>query len=163
MGKGEPEPQRIDVNDVVRVITDILRAEAASRGVMLSADLDERPLPALADPVHLQQVVLNLALNGMDAMLGRPAGHRQMTVAAVLADPAIIKVAISDTGTGIPPDRLKDIFEPYFTTKRQGMGLGLSIARTIIEQSGGRIWAENRPDGGATFSFTLPVAEKSAT
>jgi signal transduction histidine kinase len=162
MRKTEPEPQRIDVNDVVRVITDILGAEAASRGVMLSADLAARPLPALADPVHLQQVVLNLALNGMDAMLGRPAGDRHMTVTAVLADPKTIKVAISDTGTGIPPDRLKDIFEPYFTTKRQGMGLGLSIARTIIEQSGGRIWAENRRDGGATFSFTLPVAGGSA-
>ena len=162
MRKTEPEPQLIDVNDVVRVITDILRAEAASRGVMLSADLDPRPLRARADPVHLQQVVLNLALNGMDAMLSRPAGRRQMNVTTALADAATIKVAVSDSGTGIPPDRLKGIFEPYFTTKRQGMGLGLSIARTIIEQSGGRIWAENRPDGGATFSFTLPVALEGA-
>jgi signal transduction histidine kinase len=85
-----------------------------------------------------------------------------MTVTTGLADPATIEVAIADTGTGIPPDRLKAVFEPYFTTKRQGMGLGLSIARTIIEQSGGRIWAENRPDRGATFSFTLPVAAESA-
>jgi signal transduction histidine kinase len=162
MRKTEPEPQLIDVNDVVRVITDILRAEAASRGVMLSADLDPRPLRARADPVHLQQVVLNLALNGMDAMLSRPAGRRQMNVTTALADAETIKVAVSDSGTGIPPDRLKGIFEPYFTTKRQGMGLGLSIARTIIEQSGGRIWAENRPDGGATFSFTLPVALEGA-
>jgi signal transduction histidine kinase len=85
-----------------------------------------------------------------------------MTVKTSLADAATIKVTISDTGTGVPPDRLKDIFEPYFTTKRQGMGLGLSIARTIIEQSGGRIWAENRPEGGATFNFTLPVAREDA-
>ena len=70
---------------------------------------------------------------------------------------------VSDSGTGIPADKLKDIFAPYFTTKRQGMGLGLSIARTIIEQSGGRIWAENRLDGGATFSFTLPVVRESAS
>ena len=163
MRKSEPEPQLIDVNDVVRVITDILGAEAASRGVMLSADLDPRPLPARADPVHLQQVVLNLALNGMDAMLSRPAGRRQMNVTTALTDAATIKVTVSDSGTGIPSDKLKDIFEPYFTTKRQGMGLGLSIARTIIEQSGGRVWAENRPDGGATFSFTLPVAKGSAS
>jgi C4-dicarboxylate-specific signal transduction histidine kinase len=162
MRKSEPDPQLIDVNDVVRVITDILGAEAGSRGVMLSADLDPHPLRARADPVHLQQVVLNLALNGMDAMVGRPAGRRHMTVRTSLADAATIKVTISDTGTGVPPDRLKDIFEPYFTTKRQGMGLGLSIARTIIEQSGGRIWAENRPEGGATFNFTLPVAREDA-
>jgi signal transduction histidine kinase len=162
MRKSEPEPQLIDVNDVVRVITDILGAEAASRGVMLNADLDQHPLPARADPVHLQQVVLNLALNGMDAMLNRPTGRRHMTVTTALADPATIRVTVSDSGTGIPPDKVKHIFEPFFTTKRQGMGLGLSIARTIIEQSGGRIWADNRPDGGATFSFTLPVAREKA-
>jgi signal transduction histidine kinase len=163
MRKTDPEPQLIDVNDVVRVITDILRAEAASRGVMLSADLDRHPLPARADPVHLQQVVLNLALNGMDAMLSRPTGRRIMIVTTALADAATIKVTVTDFGTGIPADKVKSIFEPYFTTKRQGMGLGLSIARTIIEQSGGHIWAENRPDGGATLSFTLPVAREGAS
>jgi signal transduction histidine kinase len=161
--KGDPEPQRIDVNDVVRVITDILGAEAASRGVILNANLDLHPLPARADPIHLQQVVLNLALNGMDAMLNRPAGQRRMTVTTALADPATIRVSVSDSGTGIAPDKLKSIFEPFFTTKRQGMGLGLSIARTIIEQSGGRIWAENHPNGGATLTFTLPVARESAS
>jgi signal transduction histidine kinase len=161
--KGEPEPQRIDVNDVVRVITDLLGAEAASRGVILNANLDLHPLPARADPIHLQQVVLNLALNGMDAMLNRPAGRRHMTVTTALADPATISVTVSDSGTGIAPDKLKSIFEPFFTTKRQGMGLGLSIARTIIEQSGGSIWAENRPDGGAIMSFTLPMARESAS
>ncbi len=160
MKKGESEPQLIDVNDVVRVMTDILAAEAASRGVMLDAELDERPLPARADPVHLQQVVLNFALNGMDAMLARPAGRRHMTVQTVLVDGATIRVSVCDSGSGIPSDKLKDVFEPFFTTKRQGMGLGLSIARSIIEQSGGRIWAENRPDGGATFSFTLPVVRE---
>ena len=158
--KGESEPQLIDVNDVVRVMTDILAAEAASRGVMLSAELDQRQLPARADPVHLQQVVLNLALNGMDAMLNRPAGARHMTVQTILVDGSTIKVAVSDSGAGIPSEKLKDIFEPFFTTKRQGMGLGLSIARTIIEQSGGKIWGENRPEGGAVFSFTLPLARE---
>jgi signal transduction histidine kinase len=132
MKKSEAEPQLVDVNDVVRVMTDILGAEAASRGVVLSAELDQRPLPARADPVHLQQVVLNLALNGMDAMLNRPAGRRHMTVTTALTDPATITVAVSDSGTGIASDKLKAIFEPFFTTKRQGMGLGLSIARTII-------------------------------
>ena len=161
--KHESEPQLIDVNDVVRVIAEILGAEAASRGVVLSADLDEHRLPARADPIHLQQVVLNLALNGMDAMVSRPAGRRHMTVATALADVSTIKVTVSDSGTGISPDKLEDVFEPFFTTKRQGMGLGLSIVRTIIEQSGGRIWAENRPDGGARFNFTLPVVKESAS
>jgi signal transduction histidine kinase len=162
MKKSEAEPQLIDVNDVVRVMTDILGAEAASRGVVLSADLDPRPLPGRADPVHLQQVVLNLALNGMDAMLNRPAGRRHMTVTTALTNSSTITVAVSDSGTGIASDKLKAIFEPFFTTKRQGMGLGLSIARTIIEQSGGRIWADNKPGGGATFSFTLPVVGEGA-
>ena len=161
MKKGEPEPQLIDVNEVVRIITDILGAEAASRGVMLSADLDRRPLPARADAVHLQQVVLNLALNGMDAMLSSPTARRHMIVTTTLADASTIRVAVSDSGTGIPPDKLKGIFAPFYTTKRQGMGLGLSIARSIIEQSGGKIWAENRPDGGALFIFTLPVVKET--
>ena len=104
--KGESEPQLIDVNDVVRVMTDILAAEAASRGVMLSAELDQRQLPARADPVHLQQVVLNLALNGMDAMLNRPAGARHMTVQTILVDGSTIKVAVSDSGAGIPSEKL---------------------------------------------------------
>src|SRR5437868_8740400 len=82
----------------------------------------------------------------MDAMLNRPAGARHMTVQTMLVDGSTIKVAVSDSGAGIPPEKLKDIFEPFFTTKRQGMGLGLSIARTIIEQSGGKIWGENRSE-----------------
>jgi signal transduction histidine kinase len=159
--KSDSEPQLVDVNDVVRVMTDILGAEAASRGVVLTADLDQRRLPARADPVHLQQVVLNLALNGMDAMLNRAPGRRHMIVVTALTDGSMIRVAVSDSGTGVPPDKLKDVFEPFFTTKRQGMGLGLSIARTIIERSGGRIWAENRAGGGATFSFTLPAVKEA--
>jgi signal transduction histidine kinase len=126
---------------------------------VLSADGIRRALPVRADPVHLQQVILNLALNGMDAMLNSVAGMRTMAVQTALVGDSEVEVSVSDSGTGIPRDKLKDIFETFYTTKQQGTGLGLSIARTIVETYGGRIWAENGTAGGAIFRFTLPLAE----
>jgi C4-dicarboxylate-specific signal transduction histidine kinase len=135
----------------------LLDAEAMSRGVTLQQRYAEGVLHVRADEVNLQQVVINLAMNGMDAMKGFPPGTRRMELeTSVVKSDAIVSIA--DSGAGIPQDKLEEIFETFFTTKSEGTGLGLSIARTIVETYGGRIWAENRQGGGAVFSFALPLA-----
>jgi signal transduction histidine kinase len=115
-----------------------------------------------ANAVHLQQVVLNLALNGMEAMRDSAHGEQRLTIRTSVADDAHVEVTVSDTGPGLAADTLGHVFEPFFSTKRDGIGLGLSIARTIIERQGGTIWAENRPGGGATFRFILPSLVSSS-
>jgi signal transduction histidine kinase/ABC-type uncharacterized transport system substrate-binding protein len=156
--RNETEFQEFDLNDAVRNAFHLLDPEAMTRGVSLNVSQAEAALPVRADEVHLQQVILNLAMNGMDAMLGCAPGSRKMTLETALAGEAVVEVSVSDSGTGIPNDKLKHVFDTFFTTKPQGTGLGLSIARTIIETYGGTIWAENRLGGGAVFRFTLPLA-----
>jgi two-component system sensor kinase FixL len=104
----------------------------------------------------LQQVLLNLVLNGMEAMSGAP-GERRLTVRTGVNENGSAEIAVSDAGPGIPPERLPRLFEPFFSTKKEGMGLGLSIARSLVQAHGGQLWAENNPGGGATFRFTLPT------
>ena len=116
------------------------------------------PLPVKGNAVQLHQTVLNLIVNAMDSMSGLPAAQSRLEIATTrVKDDA--EVSISDAGPGIAPDQLKDIFNPFFSTKEEGMGMGLSIARTIVEAHGGKIWAENRPGGGAVFRFSLPLAQ----
>jgi len=101
-------------------------------------------------------------MNGMDAMARCDPGSRKLTLETALAEDAGAEVSVSDSGIGVPADKLEKIFDALVTTKPQGTGLGLSIARTIIEIYGGKIWAENRPGGGAVFRFTLPLAKTRA-
>jgi signal transduction histidine kinase len=108
--------------------------------------------------VRLQQVLLNLIINGLDAMHGTPEPQRRLVVRTE-PDAQGARVCVTDVGHGIPPDKLSTVFESFFTTKEHGMGLGLSIARSIVDLHGGRIWATNNPTGGATLSFTLPLSE----
>jgi two-component system sensor kinase FixL len=110
------------------------------------------------DRVRLQQVVLNLLLNAFDAMLEVPASARTVTLRVQRRDDAVNCVAVSDNGPGLTPEALGRIFEPFYTTKREGLGMGLSICRSIITEHGGTLWAENNPEGGATFCFTIPVS-----
>ena len=157
--KDDSEPIEIDMNDVIRHVIELLAPEARQRGVAVNTILDQRRLAVRVNSVHMQQVVLNLALNGMDAMRDASPGNRRLTIQTGLINNSAVEVAISDTGAGIPPDRLARGFEPFFTTKPDGIGLGLSIAHSIIERAGGTISAENRPTGGgATFRFSLPAA-----
>jgi signal transduction histidine kinase len=123
----------------------------------MSVDRVQPGLFVRADLVHLQQVLLNLALNGMDAMRDSVAGKRTIALRTALVGGATVEVAVADTGTGIPRDQLEHVFEPFFTTKAHGTGLGLSIVRTIVESYGGKIWADNKVEGGAIFRFTLPL------
>jgi signal transduction histidine kinase len=157
----ELDVQDVDLNELIADTVHMLEPEAADRGVVLSIDRGPDAMRCRADPVHLQQVVLNLAINGMDAMQNS-AGRRRLQFQIAAGKNAEVTVSVADTGVGIPPDKLKSIFEPLVTTKQQGTGLGLSIARSIITAYGGKIWAENRAEGGAVFHFTLAQARDHA-
>jgi signal transduction histidine kinase len=113
--------------------------------------------------VHIQQVLLNLILNAMDAVDGESRTDRRVGVSVRRNGGKTVEIAVSDTGHGIPIDKLVHVFDPFFTTKPSGMGMGLPISRTIIEAHGGRLWAENNDGGGAVFRFTLSIAEEDAT
>jgi len=151
------ELKHIDFNDVARDTVNFLSALAVARNVNLTSHIDPMPLPIKADAVQLQQVVLNLVVNAMDAMSDMPIAERTITV-SVKRVQNFAEVSVSDVGPGIPPEELKNVFEPFFTTKPQGMGMGLSIARTIVESHGGELWAENKPSGGAILHVRLALA-----
>jgi signal transduction histidine kinase len=155
--RSEVETQEFDLNDVVADAMYVLFPEARDRNVALHANDAGQPLLVRADRVHLQQVIISLTMNGMDAMIDTALDARRITIEAALRAEAIVEVSVSDTGMGIPEGKLSEIFETFYTTKDQGTGLGLSVARTIVETYGGKIWAENRAGGGAVFRFTLPL------
>jgi len=160
--KQELAPKLIEINDAVEEVLILLSIDASHRKVALKFE-GRADLPsAWCDPVHLQQVVLNLVLNGMEAMAGMPEERRRVIVRTGRGDNGSVKIAVADSGAGIPDDRLPKLFEPFFTTKKDGMGMGLSIARTIVEAHFGKIWAENNSAGGATFYFTVPIAKEAS-
>lgn len=150
--------QPCDMNDTVRDVARIILPEATRRGVVLRTILAPEALPVRSDPIHLQQVMLNLVMNGMDAMDGVPSPQNLTIRTHKREHPGAAVVAISDSGKGIPEKDLANIFYPFVTTKPQGTGLGLPIARTIVESYGGQIWAENR-QRGALFGFIIPLAK----
>jgi signal transduction histidine kinase len=148
----------IDLNQIVRETIEFLSALAVAREVDLDSVIFPASLPIRGDRIQLQQVILNLVVNAMDATSDMPSGERKITIwTNGIGDFA--EVSVSDAGPGIPPDKLKEVFEPFFTTKPQGMGMGLSIARTIVEAHNGRIWAENEARSGAVFRMQLPLAK----
>jgi C4-dicarboxylate-specific signal transduction histidine kinase len=151
------ELRDIDLAELVRETIDLLSGLAIGREVELRSALSTSPLPVKGDPVQLQQVIVNLVVNAMDAMSDLPAAERRVTVRTA-RDERFAEVSIADQGPGIAPDHLRQVFEPLFTTKTEGMGMGLSIARTIVEAHGGRLSAENQIAGGALFRLSLPLA-----
>jgi signal transduction histidine kinase len=161
--RSEIELESFDLNEAVRGALDLLDPQAMKRGIALSANGIDRPLPVRADQIHLQQVVLNLAMNGVDAAADSASGDRKVMVQTTLLGDDEVEVSVADSGAGIPVDKLEHVFDGFYTTKRNGTGLGLSISRTIVESYGGRIWAENRAGGGAVLRFTLPLAEPQPT
>ena len=151
--------ETLDVNQVVREALLIARPDAAARHVTLGTRYTSTRVPILADRVQLQQVLLNLVINSSEAMAGMPVGARRLIVSTALGEAGDVQVTVSDMGTGIPQGRLEEIFEPFVTTKPNGLGLGLSICRTIVEAHGGTVQAVNNPGGGASFRISLPLAE----
>jgi signal transduction histidine kinase len=156
--KAPYETMDFDLNEVVREVFDFLAVQAGERGVVLSNVPAEQTLQVHGDRIQIQQVILNLIVNGMEAMADALGAQRKIIGRTAQLDDGFAEISISDSGPGISPDNLRKIFDPFFTTKTEGMGMGLSIVRTIAEAHGGRIWAENHTAGGAVFRLVLPLA-----
>jgi signal transduction histidine kinase len=155
--KAPLETKDADLNDIVRETIDFLSALAIARQVQMRTSATPSSLPIRGDRIQLQQVILNLVVNAMDAMANVPMSERKMLISTTRFDD-IAEVAISDAGPGIPSDKFREVFEPFYSTKTSGMGMGLSIARTIVEAHDGQIWAENLPSGGAFVRVKLPLS-----
>jgi signal transduction histidine kinase len=135
----------------------LLRSEASGHSVLIVTELPESLPRVVADRVQLQQVLMNLMLNGIEAMKDSKA-ERRLTVTSQKTEGGQLLISATDTGPGIPEEQAEQIFNAFFSTKAQGTGMGLSISRSIVESHGGRLWATSNSGRGATFSFTLPVA-----
>jgi signal transduction histidine kinase/CheY-like chemotaxis protein len=152
--RGKPERELIDLNEIVREMSVLLFDKASRSGVSIRTDLDPALPASTADRVQLQQVLMNLMLNGVEAMQDRGG---ELTVASMRTEDGQLLISVSDTGIGLSIDAAERIFDAFFTTKPQGTGMGLSISRRIIAAHGGRLWESSNTEQGATFQFTLPV------
>jgi PAS domain S-box-containing protein len=149
-----PEPGIVDLKDIIREMTALLRKEAVRHSIKIHSELDEDMPNVLADRVQLQQVFMNLMLNAIDAM--KDTGGK-LTISSRLTPEGQLIVSIGDTGVGLPAENTERIFDAFHTTKPQGTGMGLAITRSIVEAHGGRVWATDNQGAGATFHFTLPA------
>jgi C4-dicarboxylate-specific signal transduction histidine kinase len=161
--KAPARKEWLDINQTIREVIALARTEVQRGGVALETRLsdDVHYLPLIsADRVQLQQVILNLIVNAIEAMSGADNGARELLVRSGTAESRRVLVAVRDSGPGLDPKTLDRLFEAFYTTKPQGMGMGLAISRSIIEAHGGRLWATANQDRGATFQFTLPTGSE---
>jgi PAS domain S-box-containing protein len=157
LARGEIQRQPVDMNQVVREVLDLTRSDLITRGVSVGMQLDANLTAVLADRVQMQQVVLNLIVNACEAMTDVPHGERRLTIATRVADDrSFIECSVSDRGSGVAEGEEERIFQPFVTTKKHGLGLGLAICRSIVEAHGGRLWAESSAEG-AMFRFTARI------
>ena len=153
--KGALQRELVDVNELIREMIVLLRSEANRYSISIRTELAEELPKVMADRIQLQQVFMNLMLNGIDAMKGTADGG-ELTIKSEIGDGQLL-ISVSDTGVGLPPEQANQIFKAFFTTKDNGTGMGLPISRSIIESHGGCLWATGVPGSGATFRFTLPA------
>src|SRR6201981_1883178 len=151
--KGSSQLETIQINEVIAEMVVLLQNEADRHSVRMRTELAGELPKVMADRVHLQQILMNLMLNGIEAMLDTSG---ELTIKSKLADDVQLLISVTDTGVGLPTENAGQVFNPFFTTKSQGTGLGLAINRFLFESNGGRIWASANSGRGATFSFTLP-------
>jgi signal transduction histidine kinase len=156
--KKEPITELVDLNDTARDVIAISAGELGKRGARVQTELANGLPPVSANRVQLQQVILNLLLNAADAMEGIEDRPRSLAVRTGLEDDGAVRLEVCDAGTGIEPAAVGRLFEPFHTTKANGMGISLSICRSIIESHKGRLWAMPNDGPGATFSFSIPLA-----
>ncbi len=161
--KGEVELQPLPLSEVVGDALELLRSDLVNRGVAVTAELPVDLPPAVGDRVQIQQVVLNLVANACDAMEGLERRDRRLEVRTEADGAGSLRVSIADRGPGLTAEQSERVFEPFYTTKAQGMGLGLAVCRTIVTAHGGELRASSNPEGGATFHFTIPAAAGGAT
>jgi signal transduction histidine kinase len=157
--KEELKSESLELNGVIEEIVDLLQSEVNNRNASIAMDLEARIPPIYGDRIQIHQVILNLLVNALDAVGGQPAETREVRISTRIGEADSILVSVSDSGPGIDDHKLEAVFEAFYTTKTKGMGMGLPISRSIIEQHNGRIWASNNPEGGATFAFTLPIGK----
>jgi len=155
--KAAPERIRVNINEVIEETLGLIRSEVLRNNVSLQTELGSQLPLVLGDRVQLQQVVLNLVKNGIEAMSGVQDRALQLRISSVKQDPNQVVVAVADSGAGIDPQVIGRIFEPFYTTKPEGTGMGLAISRSIVEAHGGRLWAEPNTPRGTTFQCTLPA------
>jgi two-component system, LuxR family, sensor kinase FixL len=157
VARGESDRRVENLAKLIEDASTLALVGARENGIAVSFRLDPRADFVLADRIQIQQVLVNLIRNAMEIMV-ETAGDRRLDIATVAGSGELVEVSVADTGTGLSPEVAQHLFQPFVTTKRQGMGLGLSICRTIVEAHGGKIWVENRPGGGTIFRFTLRAA-----
>jgi signal transduction histidine kinase/ligand-binding sensor domain-containing protein len=158
--KGTPERELVDLNEVIREMIVLLYSEATQFAVFLRAELAAGLPRVMGDRVQLQQVLMNLMMNSIDAMKDVD-GVRELTIQSQWGENGAVLISVSDTGVGLPPQQADKIFNAFFTTKTHGTGMGLQISRSIIESNGGRLWAAGNSPRGARFSFTLPASDQT--
>jgi C4-dicarboxylate-specific signal transduction histidine kinase len=157
--KAPPRKHRFDLNDAINEVIGLARSAIAENGVSVQTRLTEGLAPVEGDRVQLQQVILNLVLNAAEAMSMVDGGRRQLLISSEEGGANGVLVAVRDSGPGIDPEHIERVFDAFYTTKPSGVGMGLSICRSIIEAHSGRLWADANEPGGAAFQFTLPGAE----
>jgi len=163
--KAPSQKDWIDINQTIREVIALARSEVERNGVVLETQLsdDVHYVPLVfADRIQLQQVILNLMMNAIEAMSEVSDATRQLLICSGVDESKHVLVAVRDSGPGLDAKSLEHLFEPFYTTKPQGMGMGLPICRSIVEAHGGRLWARANEDRGATFQFTLPTGEEVA-
>jgi PAS domain S-box-containing protein len=148
----------LNINAVIHEVAKLANREAYTRDIALSMELEDDLPQVRGDAIHLEQVILNLILNGAEAMASCDPSNRKFVIRTAKHDDNVVKVSAKDMGPGIDQKHLGQIFEAFYTTKSTGMGIGLSICRSIVEAHGGMLWAENNSDRGATVSFTVPLS-----
>lgn len=157
--KREPDLAPSDLAEMITEVAGLVRAEAGRHAINLRLEPDPRLPKVLADGIMIKQVLINLIRNAIEAMQAVPAGRRDLSVRSFAESPDRLHVEVADRGPGLPPALAESPFPPFFTTKADGMGMGLQICRSIVEFHGGRLWATANPGGGAVFHFTLAVAK----
>ena len=160
--KEELKSEPLEINDVIKEIISMINSEIIIKKASIVTDFKVSIPPVYGNRVQIQQVILNLLLNALDAMSNQPEESRQIRISTRTGEADTILVNVSDSGPGIDDLKLEAIFDTFYTTKTTGMGMGLPISRSIIEKHNGRIWVSNNPEGGATFTFTLPIAKHDA-
>ncbi|MHC1764506.1 MAG: two-component regulator propeller domain-containing protein [Verrucomicrobiia bacterium] len=158
--KGEAQNKALDLNDVVQEVLKLVRTDLVNHGVTAQIELAPGLPVVMGDSVQLQQVLLNLVINACDAMASTAPDERQLRIQTELSEDGLACVSVADSGAGIAPDKVERVFEPFYSTKSHGLGLGLTVCRTIITAHRGKLWAENNPERGASFRFALPVPKE---